>query len=83
MRDICKAIIDGNAETIAVATSCIGNLNMVGAQGVEPTHEETATLLRANEDYCRVVRAITHGWVARTPPAEEYKRRKEDKDAKD
>lgn len=71
MREICKAIIDGAAEVSGLAgTSLPGNLNMVGLAGIEPTQDEANTLMRAAEDYCRTVRAITHGWVARLPREE-------------
>lgn len=78
MREICKAIIDGGAEVSGVAgTSLPCNLNMVAIQGIEPTQEEANVLMRAAEDYCRTVRAIVHGWVARLPQRE-YNRRAED-----
>lgn len=75
--DICKAIIDGTADVTAMSVKLIGNMNMVGNAGVEPTQDEANVLMKANEDYCRIVRAIVHGWVARTPEAAEY-RKKED-----
>lgn len=71
MREICKAIIDGGAEVAGLAgTSLPGNLNMVALHGIEPTQDEANTLMRAAEDYCRTVRAITHGWIARLPREE-------------
>lgn len=71
MREMCKAIIDGGAEVSGLAgTSLPGNLNMVAQAGIEPTQDEANTLMRAAEDYCRTVRAITHGWVARLPREE-------------
>lgn len=78
MREICKAIIDGAAEVAGLAgTSLPGNLNMVGLAGIEPTQDEANTLMRAAEDYCRTVRAITHGWVARLPREESSDGRRE------
>lgn len=70
MRDICKAIIDGGAEVAGVAGVALpGNLNMVANAGVEPTLDEARALLDANESYCKTVRAIVRGWLARTPEA--------------
>lgn len=78
MREMCKAIIDSAAEVSGVSgTSLPNNLNMVGQHGIEPTQEEANVLLRAAEDYCRTVRAIVHGWVARLPPREESLKDKE------
>lgn len=74
MREMCKAIIDGGAEVSGLAgTSLPGNLNMVAQAGIEPTQDEANTLMRAAEDYCRTVRAITHGWLARLPRDENSK----------
>lgn len=78
MRDYCKAIIDGAAEVAGLAgTSLPGNLNMVGIQGVEPTQDEVTTILRANEEYCRTIRAITHGWIARMPAVADRRKGRE------
>lgn len=75
MREICKAIIDAGAEVAGVAgVSLPGNLNMVAIQGVEPTSEESATLLRVSEEYCKTVRAIYRGWIARLPAAIDTKK---------
>ena len=71
MREMCKAIIDGGAEVSGLAgTSLPANMNMVAQAGIEPTQDEANTLMRAAEDYCRTVRAITHGWIARLPKEE-------------
>lgn len=75
MKDYCKAIIDGAAEVAGVAgTSLPCNLNMVELQGVEPTDDETAAIMQANEAYCRTIRAIVHGWLARLPAARDRRR---------
>lgn len=66
--DLCKAIIDGAGDVAAMAsTKLVGNMNMVASKGVEPTIDEANVLMKANEDYCRTVRAIVHGWIARLP----------------
>lgn len=82
MRDYCKAIIDGAAEVSGVSgTSLPCNLNMVEIEGVEPTEDEVATIMRANEEYCRTIRAVVHGWIARLPAARD-RRKKEKEDQK-
>lgn len=78
--DICKAIIDGTADVIAMGNKLIGNMNMVGNSGIEPTQDEANVLMKANEEYGRTVRAIVHGWVARTPEAAEYRKGKKEED---
>jgi hypothetical protein len=75
MRDYCKAIIDGAAEVAGIAgTSLPCNMNMVAGEGIRPTEDETAAIMRANEEYCRTIRAIVHGWIARLPAAEERRK---------
>lgn len=77
MRAICKAIIDGGAEVAGLSgTSLPGNLNMCLNYGIEPTQDEAAAILRANEEYTKVIRGIVHGWVARLPTEERVDRRK-------
>ena len=67
---VCKAIIDGAGDVAAMAgVKLVGNLNMIGNSGIEPTMDEANVLMKAAEDYCRTVRAIVHGWIARTPDA--------------
>lgn len=62
----CKVIIDSGAEVSGLAgSSLIGNLNMVASAGVTPTEEEARIILEAGEVYCKTIRRITHGWVAR------------------
>lgn len=67
---LCKAIIDGAGDVSAMAgTKLVGNLTMVISGGVEPTTDEANALMKAAEEYCRIVRAIVHGWIARSPGA--------------
>lgn len=65
---ICKHIIDGNAEAAGVATGTMANLNMVEAKGVEPTAEEAKRLADAAETFCKTNRAVVQQWLARLPP---------------
>jgi hypothetical protein len=51
---------------------------MVMIEGVEVTQDEVNILLKVNEEYCRQVRAVTHGWIARLPV--ERERRKVEKE---
>jgi len=75
MRDYCKAVIDSFSEVAGLAgTSAPNNLNMVMIEGVEVTQDEVNTLLKVNEEYCRQVRAVTHGWIARLPAERERRK---------
>jgi hypothetical protein len=80
---MCKAIIDGAGDVSAMAgTKLVGNLTMVLSEGVEPTTDEANALMKAAEDYCRTVRGIVHGWIARSPGVQTEKEKKREGDVK-